>query len=109
MNITLEQKSFAFHGILGVIIGVLSGIMTKDPYQIPNSGILLLTIGVLAITYYIAKRIFKLAEISTDALTSVSSQKLGDQKKYDFKWYLSNGVYPYLILWLLAWIIIYNI
>ncbi len=97
MNITLEQKSFTFHGVIGIVFGVLSGIMSKDPYQIPGSQILVLTLGVLFILYYASQRIFKLRELSTE------------QKKYDFKWFASNGIYPYLVFWLLAWIVIYNV
>ena len=97
MNITVEQKSTALHGIIGVGIGIASGVLSKDPYQMPNTQILLLTLGVLLILYYVSQKLFKLREISTE------------QQKYDKKWYLSNGVYPYLIFWIVAWILVYNI
>ncbi len=97
MDITLEQKSTAVHGAFGVILGVASGILSKDPYQLANTQILLLTVGVLFILYFITQKLFKLREISTE------------KQKYDKKWYLSNGVYPYLIFWLVVWIFVYNL
>ncbi|HIK00386.1 TPA: hypothetical protein H1016_02485 [archaeon] len=97
MDITLEQKSTAVHVVIGIVIGLVSGFMTKDPYQIGNGGILLFMLGILALVYFVSQRIFNLrGQETTD-------------KKYGAKWYLSNGVYPYAIFWLLAWLIIYNI
>ena len=97
MNLTLEQKSTAVHGIGGVLIGIISGVMTKDPYQIGNGGVLLFMLGILAILYFITQRLFKLRTLETA------------EQKYGAKWYLTNGFYPYAIFWLLAWIAIYNI
>ena len=97
MNITLEQKSTAIHGIVGVGIGVLSGVLSKDPYQLANTQLVLLAVGIAAIFYFISQKLFKLKEISTE------------QQKYDTKWYLSNGTYPYFIFWIVAWIALYNI
>ena len=65
MNLTLEQKSTAIHGIGGVLIGIISGVMTKDPYQIGNGGVLLFMLGILAILYFITQRFFKLRSIET--------------------------------------------
>ncbi|HIK02955.1 TPA: hypothetical protein H1012_03875 [archaeon] len=97
MNITVEQKSTALHGILGTGIGIASGVMSKDPYQLPNLQILLLSLGVLFILYYVSQKLFKLREMSSE------------QMKYDAKWYLGNGAYPYIIFWIVTWILVYNI
>ena|SRR3989344_1014945 len=97
MDITLEQKSTAVHGVAGVVIGVVSGFMTKDPAQIGNGAIILFMLGVLSLLYFVSQKLFNLR-----------GQETAD-KKYGWKWYLSNGFYPYTILWLLAWIAVYNI
>ena len=97
MDITLEQKSTAVHAVAGVAIGVVSGVMTKDPYQIGEGAILLFMLGILAMLYFVSQKAFNL-----------KAQETAD-KKYGWKWYLSNGFWPYFIFWLLAWIAIYNI
>lgn len=97
MELTLEQKATALHGVLGAGIGVLSGLLSKDPYQLPNSQIILLVLGALAILYFVTQRLFKLREI------------MAEPQKYGAKWYLSNGAYPYLIFWLVVWIAVYNL
>ena len=97
MDITLEQKSTALHVVAGILAGIASGFMAKDPYQIGNGGIILFTLGILSILYFVSQRFFKLRSIETP------------EKKYGAKWYLSNGFYPYAIFWLLVWIMIYNI
>lgn len=96
-TLTIEQKSTTVHAVLGIAIGVLAGIMSKHPYQIATGGILMFTIGVLLLLYFVMQKLFGLKALETP------------DKKYGAKWYLSNGAYPYLIFWLLAWIVLYNI
>ncbi len=94
---TLEQKSTFLHIAGGVLVGIASGVMTKDPWQIGNQGAVLFMFGIMSILYFIATRGLKLRSQETP------------EKKYGIKWYLSNGIYPYVVFWLLAWIAIYNI
>ncbi len=96
-NLTLEQKSTFLHVAGGVLVGVASGFMTKDPYQIGSGASLGFMLSILAIVYFITQRGFNLRSHETP------------EQKYGVKWYLTNGVYPYVVFWLLAWIVIYNI
>ena len=97
MGLTLDQKSTTINGIVGAVIGVASGILSKDPYQIPNLQILLLAVGVSAILYFITQKILNLKALSTE------------QVKYGGKWFLAHGAYPYFLVWLVAWVAIYNL
>ena len=97
LNLNIDQKSTILHSTVGIGIGLLSGIMSKDPYQIGNGGIVIFMLGILALLYYVSQKFFSLKANETA------------EKKYGKKWYLSNGAYPYMIFWLVAWIFLYNL
>lgn len=90
---TIEFKCAVIHLVVGSIVGFISSLLTS------NWVILLMMLVVLFATGQVAERILKYGEEKTPS----------GEKKYGGKWWLSNGVWPYIIFWLFVWIIFYNI
>lgn len=93
MEITLELKVVLIHVAIGAIIGVISS------YLSTNFTAVLMAIVVLLAMRTITKQVtLKAKETDSDKTPT-----------YDTKWWLSNGLYPYVVFWLLIWILFYNL
>ncbi len=98
MEINLEQKSVIIHSVSGTLVGILSGYLSSDPYQLSSGLILILMLIFLWITGEAVQFAFKLKK----------EKDSEGKKKYDMKWWMSNGGLIYMGFWLIAWIIMYN-
>lgn len=97
-DFTLEKKLTLINTIAGILVGLLSGFLSIDPYQV-SSGILVF----MAVVFYITTgQIFQ-------HVFDVGKKKEEDKdKEYGIKWWLSNSGMMYFGFWLLSWIFIYN-
>ncbi|MFH1425031.1 MAG: hypothetical protein ABIG20_05200 [archaeon] len=93
MKLTMELKTMLIHIVMGIIIGYVSNMLTS------NIVILFMMIVVLFATGQAVQKAFSLKPE-----TSASGEK-----KYDRKWWLSNGAYPYIVFWIFIWILFYNL
>jgi len=85
MELTLEDKSFVLHSTTGAAMGLVSTLLPKEA-----AGMLaiMLMYGIWAAFRHVMKL---------------------DPKTHGTKWWLGNGLYPYLIIWLFVWVFAYNI
>ena len=77
-----ENKSFSVHIIAGILAGVLSFFLDNQAYA------LLAMVVVAAV------------------LVKALERFLGKEK---IKWWLTNGLWIYLLLWVISWTVLYNI
>ncbi len=85
MDLTAEDKSFIVSTIAGTAAGLLSVYLT---------GIQALIVSIIAL---------KLLQ------TAVTKALPLDAEQKEFKWWAANGIYPYVIFWVVAWILAKNI
>lgn len=79
----IDLRMTILYSIVGAIAGYIS-------FQINNAGYAVLAmLIILAVMYVITKKLFKIKE--------------------DKKWWLSNGIIVYLLLWFVVWTILFNI
>ena len=93
---TLEFQVTLIHVLVGATVGYLSSLLSRNSYA------LLLMVFVLWVLGQAVEKGFKLEK----------GKKVREEEKaeeYSLKWWLSNGIYPYLIFWLFVWIIFYNL
>ena len=79
----VELTSTMFHVVLGAIMGYISFIVNVPVYN------LAMAIVILLLANFLIKTVFKV--------------------KKKFSWWLSNGIIVYILFWLIAWSIFYNI
>ncbi len=84
MDITLEEKSFILHSTAGAAMGLVSIFLPKQAAGI-------LAIAVMYAVWVVFRQSMKL-----------------DPKTHGVKWWLGQGVYPFLTLWLFVWVLAYN-
>lgn len=94
MELTLELKTTLIHVVAGCILGFVSSLLTN------NLIVLAMMLVAMLATGQVVQRVFN--------IKPAKDEKTGSMK-YDKKWWLSNGVYPYVIFWLLVWILFYNL
>jgi len=90
MKLTLEVKSMLVHILIGGIIGFISSQLHSNYIVLMMMLVVLLATGQL-----------------TQYLLKIKTTEEG--KKYDRKWWLSNGGWQYVTFWLLTWILFLNI
>lgn len=77
-----ENKSFSVYIVAGILAGVLSFFLNNQAYA-------LLSMVVVAAV-----------------LVKVLERFLGKEK---IKWWLTNGLWIYFLLWVISWTVLYNI
>lgn len=77
-----EKISVLLHSATGIIAGVVSNFLGAPVYAL----------GAAIIVLY-----------ATGRTTEFVAEKEG------FKWWLGNGVVPFLFIWLISWILLFNI
>ena len=85
MNLTVEDKSFIVHTLVGVVVGLIS--VSLESMQALTLSLLLL--------YSLAKGSVKLFSL--------------EGEKAEFKWWAGNGLYPYLVFWIFIWVLAKNV
>ena len=81
MELTLDEKIYYAHIILGAVMGIICGYLGGAPH------IGLLGIGVLLLFWSGLRKALKLDK--------------------DNKWWLGNGVWPYVMFWLFVWALVF--
>ena len=82
-NLKAQRVSVAVHAVFGLIAGYLSLYFSRFLYALGASLILLIIIG------FITQKTFG--------------------KGKDRKWWLGNGVAIYILVWLMAWVLLFNL
>ncbi|MFO7872081.1 MAG: hypothetical protein R6U26_00380 [Candidatus Undinarchaeales archaeon] len=98
INLSMEQYSTLVHSISGILVGLLVGFLSLDPYQVSTGILVFMAVVLYIVSGQIFQHIFD---------TSSKKNKQGE-KKYDLKWWLANSAMVYFGFWLIAWILIYN-
>jgi len=83
MELSLDEKIYYAHIVLGALMGILCGYMGS------GSTVGLLGLAVLFAFWGGLKKALKLDK--------------------DNKWWLGNGVWPYVMLWLFVWALVFYI
>jgi ABC-type branched-subunit amino acid transport system permease subunit len=91
---TPELKSTLVHALVGSIVGLVSSFLT--------SGKLALAM-LLVFSWATGQAIQKFSKWQPKVAQS------NGVEKYQTKWWLGNGFYPFLIFWLFCWVLFYNI
>ena len=81
MEITLDEKIYYGHILLGVVMGTVCGILGSGP------AVGLIGIFPLFAFWFGTKKALKLEK--------------------DNKWWLSNGIWPYVMFWLFIWALVF--
>ena len=76
-----DEMCKLLHMFLGVIMGILSA-FTSNKLAAISSFLVLLTFGHVLQKYY---------------------------KDKDFRWWVTNGVYSFIVSWIFAWVFTYNL
>ena len=90
MEITMEEKSFIVHTLGGVSVGFISAFLSG--MSLTGTQVLLFAVVILYGIGMGFRRGLKL-----------------DPAKYNFRWWLANGIYPYMCFWLFVWILLTNL
>lgn len=77
-----ENKSFLIHTVFGIAIGVLSLFLNNQTLA------LLMMLAVAAV------------------LVKALDKFLGKEK---LQWWFSNGLWIYFMMWMISWIVLYNV
>ncbi len=84
----IETKTMVVYIIVGIIVGYLSE-LGRTLYQAAGNYVAIsLVLIFLVITAEISKKLFKINK--------------------EFKWFLSNGGWIYLLVWFISWVIFFN-
>jgi hypothetical protein len=84
----LETKTMIVYIIVGIIVGYLSELGRSLYGATGNYVAISLALIFLVITAEVSKKLFKIGK--------------------EFKWFLSNGGWIYLLVWFISWIIFFN-
>ena len=84
----LETKITTVYIIVGIIVGYLSELGRSLYGAAGNYVAISLALIFLVITAEVSKKLFKIDK--------------------EFKWFLSNGGWIYLLIWFISWIIFFN-
>jgi hypothetical protein len=84
----LETKTMTVYIIVGIIVGYLSELGRSLYGATGNYVAISLALVFLVITAEVSKKLFKIDK--------------------EFKWFLSNGGWIYLLVWFISWIIFFN-
>lgn len=84
----IETKTMVVYIIVGIIVGYLSE-LGRSLYQAAGNYVAIsLVLIFLVITAEVSKKLFKINK--------------------EFKWFLSNGGWIYLLVWFISWVIFFN-
>lgn len=81
MEITLDEKIYYAHIVLGIVMGAVCG------YLGSGAAVSLLGLGTLVVFWFGLKKALKLEK--------------------DNKWWLGNGIWPYVMFWLFVWALVF--
>ncbi|MBI5347044.1 MAG: DUF5379 family protein [Candidatus Aenigmarchaeota archaeon] len=95
LNLKAQRVSVVVHTVFGFLAGYLSLYFSRFWYALGASLVLLIILGFITQKTFGKKR----------AGTSEASV----QQRFDRKWWLGNGVAIYLLIWLMAWILLFNL
>lgn len=77
-----EKISVLIHAATGVGAGIISSLLANPMYNLAAALVILFGTG--KVTEFVAER-------------------------EDFKWWIGNGVVPYIFLWLISWVFLFNL
>jgi len=92
MEMTMEIKVTVIHAIGGAIVGYVSSMLSSN----------------LITVLFAAACVFGMMT-ATQWIFGLKPTEEKGVKKYDKKWFLSNAIWPYLLFWLLVWVLFYNL
>jgi len=88
-----DLQIMLIHVVAGGFLGFYSSTLSNNFIALGLAVVLLIALG------QIIQRVYKI----------VPGKKSEKGEAYGFKWWLSHGVYPFLIFWLFMWIVFYNL
>jgi len=91
---TPELKSTLTHAFMGGVIGLVSSFVTSGKVAL---------IMMFAFAWVTGKALQHFTKWQPKVTQADGTEK------YEMKWWLGNGLYPFFVFWIFGWILFYNI